>query len=265
MPDPEFSPPEFPRDEPPGRRAPRRLLLGVATAVVVATGAGVAVAGTSAGQVSGQGQPTPVPTETVTAPGVPSPPAPEVSPPAETASPPAVPPGPPSPSPTSTRPLQGPFGALHGQLVVRTDGGYQTVTTQTGLVTSIEQTSISVRSEDGFARTYTIGDNTRVSAGREGLTGVKSGDTVWVISTGQGSSAAAVVITDLSRPPWPPWAAHAPETASPTATATVVPPSPEATAPTAVVPPPSPETTGVPPASPVPSETVSPETIPPTG
>jgi hypothetical protein len=47
--------------------------------------------------------------------------------------------------------------SLHGEFVVPDGaGGYTTVLTQTGTVTAISPTSITVRSEDGFSQTYVI-------------------------------------------------------------------------------------------------------------
>jgi hypothetical protein len=53
----------------------------------------------------------------------------------------------------------GPVGStsLHGEFVVPDGaGGYSTVLTQTGTVTAISPTSITVRSEDGFSQTYVL-------------------------------------------------------------------------------------------------------------
>ncbi|GII53414.1 hypothetical protein Pth03_18030 [Planotetraspora thailandica] len=191
MPDPGFRPPQFPRGAP--RKETRlRLILGAGTALVVATGLGAAACGsTESVQTQAQAQPSPTGMET----GSPAPGA--------TASP--------------SQEMQGPFGAIHGQLVVpKPGGGYETVTTQTGVVTSISQSQVAVRSEDGFARTYAIDDNTRVCAGRSGLSGVTTGHKVWVISKGQGEGSRAIVLTDLTSPPWPPWAAAPGAGASPT-------------------------------------------------
>ncbi|WP_433413211.1 hypothetical protein ACQP1V_28950 [Microtetraspora malaysiensis] len=113
----------------------------------------------------------------------------------------------PSPSPTEQSPtygghqMQGPLNAMHGELVIaKKGGGYQTLTTQTGIVTSINQTSIALKSQDGFARTYAITDSSRICAGRKGLSEITVGDNVWVIATGKGNSAPASLIADLSRP-----------------------------------------------------------------
>jgi hypothetical protein len=77
--------------------------------------------------------------------------------------------------------------SLHGEFVVRNDrggaAGYTTVVTQTGSVTAISPTSISVRSDDGYSGTYVIpptaagatppfhtGDSVVVRATRSGQT-----------------------------------------------------------------------------------------------
>jgi hypothetical protein len=55
--------------------------------------------------------------------------------------------------------------SLHGEFVVPDgSGGYSTVLTQTGTVTAISPTSITVRSDDGYSQTYVI-PNTTGNAG----------------------------------------------------------------------------------------------------
>jgi hypothetical protein len=55
--------------------------------------------------------------------------------------------------------------SLHGEFVVPDGaGGYTTEVTQTGTVTAISPTSITVRSEDGYSQTYVI-PNTAGNAG----------------------------------------------------------------------------------------------------
>jgi hypothetical protein len=47
--------------------------------------------------------------------------------------------------------------SLHGEFVVPDgSGGYSTVLTQTGTITAISPTSITVRSADGYSQTYVI-------------------------------------------------------------------------------------------------------------
>ncbi|WP_261567132.1 hypothetical protein [Frankia gtarii] len=53
---------------------------------------------------------------------------------------------------------------LHGEATIKTDRGYQVVDGQRGTITTITATSISLISEDGFAATYVINDDTRFRA-----------------------------------------------------------------------------------------------------
>jgi 2',3'-cyclic-nucleotide 2'-phosphodiesterase (5'-nucleotidase family) len=88
-------------------------------------------------------------------------------------------------------------GAIHGEFV-RPDGngGYQTVDQQRGKVTSVNSSSIEVKSDDGFTKTYTVDDNTLVNAGRDGIADVKKDDVVEVAAVVSGSTAKAVRIMD---------------------------------------------------------------------
>ena len=53
-------------------------------------------------------------------------------------------------------------GALHGEFIVEKDGGgYQTVATQRGEVTAVSKDAITVKSADGYSRTYTLTEPTR--------------------------------------------------------------------------------------------------------
>lgn len=46
--------------------------------------------------------------------------------------------------------------SLHGEYVVADGGNFSTMLTQTGSVTAISPTSVTVRSEDGFTQTYDL-------------------------------------------------------------------------------------------------------------
>jgi hypothetical protein len=91
-------------------------------------------------------------------------------------------------------------GPLHGEFTIRKpDGtGFQTVAVQTGEVTAVSSSSISVKSEDGFSRTYSVDENTVVGAGRDGIGTVKTGDTVRVAGVVEGSEAKAAAILDTT-------------------------------------------------------------------
>ncbi|MFF1819392.1 hypothetical protein ACFVWG_18990 [Kribbella sp. NPDC058245] len=88
-------------------------------------------------------------------------------------------------------------GALHGEFVVPKDGGgYQTVATQRGQVTAVSKDSITVKSEDGFSRTYTLTEDTLVNAARDGIDDVKTGNTVNVSAVVADGKATASSVDD---------------------------------------------------------------------
>jgi hypothetical protein len=93
----------------------------------------------------------------------------------------------------------GPRGAIHGEFVAPDgSGGYRTVDMQMGDVTSVSSDSISVKSVDGFSKTYSVDQNTVVNSGRDGIGSVKNGDKVSVNAVVDGGKAAARNIQDLT-------------------------------------------------------------------
>ena len=93
----------------------------------------------------------------------------------------------------------GPFGAVHGQFVVpKSGGGYQTIDTQRGAVTAVNATSITVKSADGFVKTYQVVSSTNVDAQRDGISTVKTGHQVAVTATVSGSTVTASSILDFN-------------------------------------------------------------------
>jgi hypothetical protein len=74
------------------------------------------------------------------------------------------------------------FGApgrvLHGEFVVRTKDGFKTAFVHRGEVTAVNSTSITVKSADGFTKTYAVTGETKVrSRGQQGVIGdVKVGE-----------------------------------------------------------------------------------------
>jgi len=110
----------------------------------------------------------------------------------------------------------GVFGAVHGQFVVpKSGGGFQTVDTQRGSVTAVSATSITVKSADGFIKTYQVMSSTNVDAQRDGIASVKTGHQVVVMATDSGGTATAVSILDFTLLPamhGPGWNHPAPST-----------------------------------------------------
>jgi hypothetical protein len=94
--------------------------------------------------------------------------------------------------------LGGPRGALHGELVVpQEDGtGTRTITVQSGSVTAVSATRLTVRSTDGFDATYVVGSRTRLAAGGQGISAVKVGHEVTVVATKSGSTLTAIRVGD---------------------------------------------------------------------
>ena len=112
------------------------------------------------------------------------------------------------------------FGAVHGQFVVpKSGGGYQTVDTQRGSVTGVSATSITVKSADGFTKTYQVTSSTNVDAQRDGIGSVKTGNQVAVTATVSGTTSTAVSILDFTLLPMhagPGWNHNAPPSPAPT-------------------------------------------------
>ncbi len=188
-PDP-LGPPEPPAAGPPRRRIGRPLVITGVVALVVGVGAGVAAA------VTGSSSPSP------------SASSPAVSSPAPTASPPhrLLPPG------LGGRGFAfgglggpsfafgaGPLRAVHGEFVVpKQGGGYETVDVQRGQVTAVSGSAITIKSSDGFTRSYVVTSSTIVGAKRDGIGSIKAGDQAAVTATVSGGTATAVSIVDLS-------------------------------------------------------------------
>lgn len=91
----------------------------------------------------------------------------------------------------------GPGMGIHGEFVTKAaGGGYQTMANQVGEVTAVSATSLTVRSEDGYSRTYVVNDDTLVNAGNEGTADIAKGDTVRVLAIVTGGTANALHVDD---------------------------------------------------------------------
>ncbi len=97
--------------------------------------------------------------------------------------------------------LGGMFGrGLHGSFVVEDpDGGYQTVLSQQGTATAVSDSSITVKSADGFTATYRLTDESVVLSGPSGTDAIAKGADVAVTALKTGSTARAVHVIDLSQ------------------------------------------------------------------
>ena len=91
-------------------------------------------------------------------------------------------------------------GAIHGEMTSpKPDGGYQTLAFQTGEVTSVSKSSLALKSDDGFTRTYKLDEDTLVNAGRDGIDNVKNGDKVRVMAVVEDGDARAVHVFDNTK------------------------------------------------------------------
>ena len=93
---------------------------------------------------------------------------------------------------------------LHSEATVKTATGNEVVGTQSGKITDLSGSQLTVKSSDGFTRTYTVDKNTRISLeGTDGaLSSLKSGETVEVSAVKSGSAwdAKSVFEGTLSMP-----------------------------------------------------------------
>jgi hypothetical protein len=110
----------------------------------------------------------------------------------------------------------GPFGAFaeafgdmdiadisHATVVLAKEGGgSQTLTVQKGAVTSVNGSSIALKSADGYAKTYTVNKDTKVSGDDEKIASVAKDEQVVVVSKEGGDQPAANVVVDLTDLGW---------------------------------------------------------------
>lgn len=83
--------------------------------------------------------------------------------------------------------------ALHGDFTVAQNGGYVTERMQTGDVTALSATSITVKSQDGYTQTYSVGSST------EKANNLATGATVTVLAKVTGTTATATSITNANQ------------------------------------------------------------------
>lgn len=103
-------------------------------------------------------------------------------------------------------PFGGPVGigglgrVVHGQFTTRTaSGGYQTVDVQTGKVTAVSATSISVTSTDGYSHTYGVTASSVVDSQRGGISSIAKGDEVLVTATTVNGKDTVTNIVDTTK------------------------------------------------------------------
>jgi hypothetical protein len=93
----------------------------------------------------------------------------------------------------------GPRGAVHGEFTVPDGTGWRTVAMQRGTVTDVSSTSLTVKSADGYTKTYVITATTMVNAQRDGIGSIKDGDEVAVVATVKSGTATANDVRDVTQ------------------------------------------------------------------
>jgi hypothetical protein len=85
---------------------------------------------------------------------------------------------------------------LHGEVTVQGKDGVRTVLVQRGTVTAVDGDSMSVKSSDGFALTWALGDKVRVRHHKKNadLGAVKAGAVVGVAGARDGSAVVPRLI-----------------------------------------------------------------------
>jgi hypothetical protein len=86
---------------------------------------------------------------------------------------------------------------LHGEVAIETKkNGVQTVVVQRGAVTAVSGGSVSVKSSDGFALTWTLADTTRIVQDRKAAerSALKTGTQIGIAGVKDGSATTARLV-----------------------------------------------------------------------
>jgi hypothetical protein len=88
---------------------------------------------------------------------------------------------------------------VHGTITTHTPSGYKTVDVQTGQVTAVSSSSITVKSSDGYTHSYAVTSKTIVDAQAGGISSVEVKDQVSLEATSQNGTDTAVNIVDTTK------------------------------------------------------------------
>lgn len=92
---------------------------------------------------------------------------------------------------------------LHGEVVLAKEGGgTQTVLVQKGAVTEVSGTSVTVKSSDGYTKSYAVDGDTKVRADSDEIGSVAKDEQVVVIAPRSGDGQTATVLVDLTDLGW---------------------------------------------------------------
>jgi hypothetical protein len=85
---------------------------------------------------------------------------------------------------------------LHGEMTVQGKKGVRTIVVQRGSVTAVDATTVSVKSTDGFTRTWTLGDKLRVVQDKKKVeaTAIKQGAEIGIAGRKDGDKSVARLV-----------------------------------------------------------------------
>ena len=86
--------------------------------------------------------------------------------------------------------------AVHSEYVVLEGSSYVTMAGQAGTVTEISGTSMTVKSEDGFSRTYTVGTDVQVTQGMRQRGGNSTGSALGLSNVAAGASVRVTALKE---------------------------------------------------------------------
>ena len=170
-----------------GRRIPRAAVAGAVVAVVALGAAGIAFAATTGSSTPAAGSSSSSTSTPTTAPGTPKTHGPGHG----------IRFG--GPGGRGFGALGGPGAIVHGTITTHTANGYKTIEIQTGQVTTVSSSSITVKSSDGYTHTYVVTPKTIVDAQAGGISSVAAKDQVSLQATPQSGKDTAVNIVDTTK------------------------------------------------------------------
>ena len=92
---------------------------------------------------------------------------------------------------------------LHGEVVLAKEGGgTQTVLVQKGAVTAVSANSVTVKSGDGYTKSYAVNGDTKVKADEDEIGSVAKDEQVVVVAPKSGDTQTATVLVDLTDLGW---------------------------------------------------------------
>lgn len=88
---------------------------------------------------------------------------------------------------------------IHGDYTIQTPSGHEEVLVQTGTVSDVSSTSITITSSDGYSHTYVVAPTTVVDAQANGISTIQKNDQVQLQAVVQSGKDTATNIVDTTK------------------------------------------------------------------